>query len=139
MSAVALDDAAHAHGRGTLEESAGNDGVGSGDGVAFTGDGEDAIMDALNDLADTGFHTSLVTEVSDVLAAFSNDDTSLLGGDDGAERQLGLSVFLVRLRGGLPVRAKALLHLELIHGIDDIVSVGGKDFLRVGHLCGRKR
>lgn len=135
MRAVALHDAAHAHGRGALEESAGHYGIGARDGIAITGNGEDAVVDALDHLADASLDASLIAKVSDVFAALSDDDARLLGRDDGAERELSLGVFLVRLRGGLAVGAEALIHLELIHGIDNVVSVGGENFLRGRHVC----
>lgn len=130
MSSIALDDAAHAHGRGTLEEGTRDNGISAGNGVAATGNGEDTIMDTLDDLADAGLDSSLVAEVGDILAGLANDDASLLGGDNSAERQLSLSVFLVRLRGGFAIRAEAVVHLELIHGVEELVAVGGKHFRR---------
>ena len=45
----------------------------------WTGDGEDTFMDTGGDLADTGLHTSLITQIGDVLATFTNDYTSILG------------------------------------------------------------
>lgn len=83
MSATGANHATHAHLRCTLEECLGNDGIGLRDSFASTCDSEDAVVDTLNNLADTGFHTGLVAQVGDILAAFAYDHTSFLGGNDG--------------------------------------------------------
>lgn len=137
MSAVALNNASHAHGGSTLEKSPGDDGISSRDGVASTGDGQDTIVNALYNLADTGLDTSLVSEISDILATFANNDTGFLGRDNGAKGELGLSVLLVRLRGGFTVGAEALVDSKLIHLVDDIAAVvGGEGILRGRHFGG---
>lgn len=134
MSAVALDDATHSDSGRTFEESASNDGVSSRDGITATSDGEDSIMNTLNNLADASFHASLVTQVSNVLATLSNNDTRFLGGNNGAQGQLSLSIFLVRLRGKLPVGPESFVHFQLIQRVDDIAAIGRKQILR-RHGC----
>lgn len=129
MSAVALDDTTHSDGGSTFKESSSNDGISPRDGITATSDGENSIMNALNDLADAGFHTSLVAQVSNVLATFSNNDTRFLGGNNGAQGKLSLSVFLVRLRGKLSVGAKSFVHFQLIQRVDDITAIGRKQIL----------
>jgi hypothetical protein len=52
-------------------------------------------MHARHDLAYTSLDTSLIAEIRDILALFSNDDTGLLCGDEGAESDLRCGVFLV--------------------------------------------
>lgn len=140
MSSIALDNATHAHGGSTLEESAGDNGIGAGNGVATSGDGEDAVMDSLDDLGDASLDAGLVAEISDILAALANNDTGLLGRDNGAEGELGLGVLLIRLRGGLAVGAEAVLHLEVVHRVHEVVgAVGGEDILgrHVGWVVAR--
>jgi hypothetical protein len=135
VSAVALNYASHAHSGSTLEQSAGDNGVGTRDSVATTSDGQDTVMHTLHNFADTGLDASLVPEIGDVLAAFANNDTGFLGGYDRTKGKLGLGVFLFRLRGGLAVRAKAVLHSELVHLIEDVAAVAGDVILRSRHLC----
>jgi hypothetical protein len=56
-------------------------------------------MNTLNDLADTGAHASLVAQVSNVLARLANNDTGLLGRNNGSQGELRLGVFLFGARG----------------------------------------
>lgn len=137
MRAVALDNATHAHGRSTLKESARDNGVGTRDGVAAASDGQDTVVDTLDHLADAGLDTSFVAKISDVLASLANNDTGLLGRDNGAEGKLGLGVFLVRLRGRFAVGAEAVFELHVVHVIDDITAVGRHEVLRGSHGAGR--
>lgn len=135
VSTVALDDATHTNGRRALEKGAGNNGVGARNGIAAAGDGEHPVMNALNHLAYTSLYASFVAKVGDVLATFSNDDARLLGGDNGAQSQLSLGIFLVRLRGELPVGAESFVHLQLVQRVDNVAAVGGKQILRSRHDC----
>lgn len=135
MSAVALDDAAHADSGCALEKSPGNDGVGPRDGITASSDGEDTVVNALDDLANTGFYASFITEVGNILAALSNDNTSFLGGNNGAQSQLSLGIFFVRLRGELAVGAKSLVHLQLVQRVHDVAAIGRKHILRSRHDC----
>lgn len=130
MGSIALDNAAHAHGGSTLEQGTRDHGIGAGNGIAATSDGQDTVVDALDNLGDAGLDASLVAKVGDVLAALANDDTGFLGGDNGAEGKLGLGVLFVRLRGGLAVGTEAVLHLEVVHGVQHVVgAVGGENVL----------
>ena len=87
-------------------------------------------MNALHDLADTSLDTSLVAQVGHVLSTLSDDDAGFLGGHYGSEGKLGLGVFLIRLRSGLAVRAKTVIHLELVHLVEHIGIVANHDILR---------
>lgn len=86
MSSIALDDAAHAHGRRTLEKSSSDNGIGARNGITAASNGENAIMDALDDLADAGLDSSFVSKIGDILAGLANNDASFLGRDNGSER-----------------------------------------------------
>ena len=134
MSSVALNNSSHAHRRGAFEQSSRNDGIRSGDGIAAAGDGEDAVVHALDDFADSGLDASLVTEIGDVLSTLSDDNASFLGRYDGTESELGLGVFLVCLRGGLAVRANSIINLQLVDGVGDVATVGGVKVLRGRHF-----
>ena len=123
VSTIVGDDAAHAHSRGAFEKSASNNGVSTRDGIAATSDGEDSIMDALNDLANTSLDASLVAEVGNILATLADDDTCFLGRDDGTQSQLSLGVLLVRLRGRFAIGAEAVLHFQVVQRVDDIAVV----------------
>ncbi len=140
VSAVALDHSAHTHGGGALEERAGNDGVGPGDGIAAARDGQNTVVDALDNLADARLDARLVAQVGHVLSAFPNDDAGLLGRDDGAQRQLCLGIFLVSLGRRLSVRAKAglIAEVELVEGVAQVGAVGREGVLRSRHF-GRGR
>ena len=60
MGAIALDNAAHAHGGCALEQCARDNCVGARDGVATTGYGQNAVMHALYDFADACLDARLV-------------------------------------------------------------------------------
>jgi hypothetical protein len=138
VSASVLHDSAHTHRRSAFQQRPGHNGVGSRDGLAATSDGEDAVVNALDDLADAGFHASLVAQVCDVLPAFPNDDARFLGRDNRPQGQLGLSILLVRLGRRLSVRAQARLvvtKIELVHGLGKVSPVGRDRILRRRH-CG---
>lgn len=125
MSAGSGDKAAHSHHWSTLKESLGDNGVGLGDGIATSGDGEDTVVDTLNNLGDTGLDASLITEVGNILASLSNDNTSLLGGDNGAEGQLSLSVLLLSLWGWLSVWTKTLAvstDVQAVHVVGKVIA-----------------
>lgn len=81
-------------------------------------------MDTLDHLADACLDASLVSEISDILAALANDDTGFLGGDNGAEGELGLGVFFIRLGCRFAVWSQPLVHLKVVHGVDKVAAVG---------------
>jgi hypothetical protein len=78
-------------------------------------------MNAWYDFAYTSLHTSLISKIRDILALFSNDNTGLLCGDEGAESDLRCGIFLVRGDFG------GVLGDDFLHG-----SVGG-EFSVCGH------
>lgn len=47
--------------------------------------GEDTFVNARDDFADASFDTGLLTEVSNIFAALSDDDAGILCADKGAE------------------------------------------------------
>ena len=133
VSSIALDDATHTHGGRAFEEGTCDNGVGPRDGITATGDGKDSVVDTLNNLADASLDARVIAKVGDVLATLADDDTGFLGRHNGSESELGLGIFLVRLRGGFTIRSKALVHLEVIERIDEISAVGGEVILRSRH------
>lgn len=133
VSAIVRDDTSHAHSRSTFEKSTSDNSVGARDGVAATRDSQDTVVNALNNFADASFDASFVTEVCDVLATLSNNDTGFLGRNDGSKGKLGLGVFFVRLRGGFAIRAEAVFDSQIVQRIDDIVAVGRKNVLGSRH------
>lgn len=48
---------------------------------------QNTFVHTRNHLADPSFHTSLVSEVSNVFAGFPDDNTSILGADECTKRQ----------------------------------------------------
>ena len=125
VSAGIGDKATHSHHWSTLKESLGNDSVGLGNGIASSGDGEDTVVNTLNDLGDTGLDASLITEVGNILASLSNDNAGLLGGDNSTEGQLSLSVLLLSLWGWLSVWTKALAvrtDVQAVHVVGKIIA-----------------
>lgn len=60
-------------------------------------DGQDTIVDTLDNLGDTSLDAGLIAEISNVLTGLANDDTSLLGRDEGTERQGSCSIVLLAL------------------------------------------
>ena len=141
MSAGGGDNTAHSHHWGTLKESLGDNGVGLRDSIASTGDGEDTVVDTLDNLADTSLDASLIAEVSNVLASLSDNDTSLLGGDNGAEGQLSLGVLLLSLWGWLSIWAKTLAvgtDVQALHVIGNIIANlnGGRVLVLTGLFWG---
>ena len=55
--------------------------------LSISSDSEDSVVDALDDLADASLNVGLLPDVSDVLAALSDDDARILGADEGTERK----------------------------------------------------
>jgi hypothetical protein len=137
VCAIALHHATHAHGRSSLEQGTGDNGVRPRNGVTSTRDGQDAIVDALDDLGDASLDSSLVAEISNVLATLSDDDASFLGGHYSSEGELGLGVFLVRLRGRLAIRTETFVHLELVHRLENVGIVTRHHILRRHFVGGR--
>jgi hypothetical protein len=133
VSSVALHNAAHTHGGRSLKKGAGDNGIGPRHRVATASNGQDTIMYTLYYLADASLDAGLVSEVCNVLSALSNDDASFLGRDNGAQRQLGLGILLVRLRGGLAIRSQPIVHLKVIQAVDELVAVGRVVVLRGRH------
>lgn len=129
MRAVAREDAAHAHGRCTFQQCAGDNHVRLRDGVASTSDGQDAVVNALHDLADSSLDSSLIAQLGDILATLADDDTSFFGGYDGAQSQLGLSILLVGSRRRFSVGSEsrlAVVELNTVQADSKVVSVGRK-------------
>lgn len=121
MSAARVDDPAHAHSRGALKKTLGNEVVGLCDAAERARHGEDAIMDARDDLADAGADTSLVAEAGDILTGLADDDTGFFGGDNGAQGQLRLGVFFFGPGSRLAVRVSG----KPVKGVRDVVDIGG--------------
>jgi hypothetical protein len=97
VHAVSGNYTTHAQRRCALQERLGHSTIGSGDGLASASNGQDTVMDTLDNLANTSFDASFIAQIGDVLATFANDDAGLLGRHNGSQSQLGLGVFLVRL------------------------------------------
>lgn len=108
VGSVSGNNTTHSHHWSTLNESLGDNGIGLGDGIATTRDGQDAVVDTLDDLGDTGLDASLIAKVGNVLASLADDNTSLLGGDDGTESELLLGVLLISLWGEVSIWTHAV-------------------------------
>ena len=129
MRAIRRNDPTHPHLGRTLQQSLGNNRVGLGDALQSTSDGQDTIMDTLHDLADTSLNASLVAQVRNVLAALADDDAGFLGGDDGAEGELGLGVLLV----GFGAFVALTVGVEAVHGVGELIGLSvGVEI--VGHV-----
>jgi len=91
-------------------------------------------MNALNDLADTSAHASLVAQVSDILACFANDDTGLLGRDNGSQGELRFGVFFFGARGYFALA----VHVEAVKLVGDTAGILTGTGLRLfgGHDVG---
>src|ERR1700742_444562 len=70
---VTLNDATHADRRGAFHQSPCHDSIRSRNCVTPSSYGQDTIMHALYDLADSSLHPGLVAQVGDILAALAND------------------------------------------------------------------
>lgn len=139
MSAIALNNTAHAHRGGALQQGPGNNGVGPRDGIATARDGQDTVVHSLHNLADASLHARLVAQIGHVLAAFPNDHAGFLGGDNRAQSQLGLGILFVRLGGRVAIRAEARLvfaELKLIHAFGEVDRMLRDGVLGSGHDCG---
>lgn len=133
VSAVVLNNSAHTDRGSTLDEGSSDDGVGARNRIASAGDGENSVVNALNDLTDAGLDTGLVTEIGNVLSALADDDASLLGGDNSSQGQLSLSILLVGLGSGLAIGAEKRLVMHLgvkVH----LETVGGNGIRSSGHF-----
>lgn len=129
MRSIAREDAAHAHGRCTFQQCAGDNHVRLRDGVASTSDGQNAVVNALHDLAYTGLDSSLVAQLGDVLATLADDNTGFFGRHNSAQSQLSLGVLLVGPRRRFSIRSEsglAVLELDAIQADSKVFSVGRK-------------
>ena len=80
-------------------------------------------MDALDNLGDTGLDAGLITEISDVLTGLANDDTGLLGRDEGTEGEGGVSI------GSLAILVfEIMVVLGLVQGV---VAGGSGEVVRI--------
>jgi hypothetical protein len=134
MSAVGADDTAHAHGRGAFEQALSNQAICLGDAREATSDGQDAVVDALNNLADAGAHTSLIAQVSDVLARLADDDSGLLGRDNGTQGELRLGVLFFSARGSFAL-AIDVEAFELVGDAAGVLAGAGLGLFG-GHVVG---
>lgn len=127
MRSVAREDAAHAHGRCTLQQCASDNHVRLRDGVASTSDGQNAVVNALHDLAYSGLDSSLVAQLGDILATLADDHTGFFGGHNSAQSQLGLGILLVGPRRRFSIRSEsglAVIELDAVQTDRKVVSVG---------------
>lgn len=141
VSAIVLDDPAHAHGGGAFQQRPRDDSVGSRDGLATARDGQDPVVNALHHLADAGLHAGFVAQIGNILPAFPDDHAGFLGGHDGPQRQLRLGILFVRLGRRLAVRAQARLVFaepELVHSLGQVGPIGRDWILRCRHSRGRR-
>lgn len=117
MSVGVANDTSHTHLWCALDQTVGYESVRIGNAVQRARDGKHAVMHARNDLADAGADSSLVAQVSHVLAGLANNDAGFLGGDNGTESELRLGVFLLgagTILGGV----------ERAHLIGNVVNAG---------------
>ena len=125
------DDAAHAHLGNALQEAVGDEAVGLGDCVQLAQDGEDAVVDAGDNLADASADAGLVAQLGDVLTGLANDDACFLRGDDGSQGELGEGVLVVGARG-------SVVGAEVAQRLGDIVERGvvGRNQVLLGRHVG---
>lgn len=119
MSAVGANDAAHAHGRRALEQALGSQTVRLGDAREAARYRKDTVVDALDNLADAGAHTSLIAKVSDILASLAYDDAGFLGRDNGSERELRLGVLFFGARNHLALA----VHVKAVELVVDTAGI----------------
>jgi hypothetical protein len=102
--------------------------------LEFTGNCQDPVVDTWHNLANASLYTSLVAQISNILACLADDHASLFGRNNGTERQLGLRVFSFSLGWSVITVAE----IDLVHrfrkaGIVMVVernlSVGGSHFV----------
>lgn len=134
VSAVSADQSAHAHRRCAVEEALSHQAIRLGDARETASDREHAVVDALDDLADASAHTSLVAQVSDVLARLAYDHAGLFRGDNGTEGELRVGVLLLSARGSicLAVNVQAV---ELLGDTAGILAGTGLGLFG-GHVVG---
>ena len=135
MSSIVGHNATHAHLRGALEQTLGNQSIGSGSAVQRTSDGQDAVVNTRNNLAHTSLDAGFVTQVSNVLARLADDDAGFLGRNDGAKSQHRLSVLFLGL--GRRLNVDIVNHVDVVRG--GLVDHGGIVQLGRVHYVGKKR
>lgn len=132
MCSVAREDAAHAHGRCTFQQCAGDNHICLRNSVASTSDGQNAVVNALHDLAHASLDSGLVAQLGDILATLSDDDAGFFGGNNSAQSQLGLGILLVSPRRRFPIGSEsglAVVELNAVQADGQVVSVGRKAVL----------
>jgi hypothetical protein len=113
-------DTAHTELGNALEQAIGNVTVGGSDSIQRAENGQDAVVDAGDDLADAGADTGLVTELGDVLASFSNNDACFLRGDDSSQSELGEGILVVGAGWGVFV---VVFEVETVEGGINVLFV----------------
>jgi hypothetical protein len=125
VSVGVCDDTAHAHLRRALDQAVGNKAIGIGNRSERASDGENAVVNARDDLANAGADSGLVAKVGDVLASLANDHAGFLGGDDSAQSDLSLVVLLL---GARVLSTIGVEGAELVGDVvDTTVDMGGLD------------
>ena len=66
-----------------------------GNSLDSTSDGEDTVVDTLDHLGDASLDTGLIAEIGNVLASLADNDTSLLGRDEGTKGQGSSGIVLL--------------------------------------------
>lgn len=87
MCSIGIDETTHAHLWCTIEQRLGDLAVGASDIVKRSSDGENTIVNTLNDLADSSADLCLLAEVCNIPALLADNDTCFLGGDNGSHGQ----------------------------------------------------
>jgi hypothetical protein len=99
VGSISADNAAHAHCRCAVKQTFGNQAVRLGNTRQAAGDGQNTVVDALDDLADSSADASLIAQISNVLASLAYDDTRLFRRDNGTQGELRLGVLLLSAWG----------------------------------------
>lgn len=124
MRAVGIDETAHAHLGCTVEERLGDLAIGASDIVERPSNGENTVMNTLNDLADSSADLGLLAEICNIPALLSNYDTGLLGRDDGTHGQ-GLCGILLFCALWHILAGWTAVHVETAHAWDNVGDVKG--------------
>lgn len=118
MSAIAANNTAHTHVRCAFKQTLSDVVVSLAKARQTSLDCENTVVNARNNLADPSSYTSLISEISDILAGLANDDASFLGGDNGTKGQFLVGILLFGTLGDI----LAIVGGEVTEALGKVVS-----------------
>lgn len=118
-------------GGGAVQQRLGDHGVRPRNTLEGTSDSQDTVVDTGDNLADASLDASLLAEISNILARLADDDSGLLGGNDGADGELRGGILLLGAGSLVLAVLLALVDVYLLESLLEVLLI-----LSLGHVDG---